>query len=127
MPTVREVYANSALVLWNRPRDGGKPITNYILEKKEPGAKRWSRVTRDPLYPATQYRVQDLVEGCEYEFRVMAENELGTGDPSAPSQPILAKDPIGQSNTSLISFVIIYICFSLTNLNFSFCFCRIRL
>lgn len=104
MPTVREVYANSALVLWNRPRDGGKPITNYILEKKEPGAKRWSRVTRDPLYPATQYRVQDLVEGCEYEFRVMAENELGTGDPSVPSQPILAKDPIGKYDTSLIRF-----------------------
>lgn len=98
MPTVREVYGTNALVLWNRPRDGGKPITNYILEKKEPSAKRWSRATRDPLYPATQYRVQDLVEGCEYEFRVMAENELGTGDPSPPSKPILAKDPIGQFN-----------------------------
>lgn len=96
MPTVREVYATNALVLWNRPRDGGKPITNYILEKKETAAKRWSRATREPLYPATQYRVQDLVEGCEYEFRVMAENELGTGDPSVPSKPILAKDPIGQ-------------------------------
>lgn len=96
MPTVREVYATNALVLWNRPRDGGKPITNYILEKKEPTAKRWSRATREPLYPATQFRVQDLVEGCEYEFRVMAENELGTGDPSEPSKPILAKDPIGQ-------------------------------
>lgn len=95
MPTVREVYATNALVLWNRPRDGGKPITNYILEKRELGAKRWSRVTRDPLYPATQYRVQDLVEGCEYEFRVTAENEIGIGDPSEPSKPILAKDPIG--------------------------------
>ncbi|TWW80211.1 Titin [Takifugu flavidus] len=94
MPTVREVYATNALVLWNRPRDGGKPITNYILEKKETTAKRWSRATREPLYPATQFRVQDLVEGCEYEFRVMAENELGTGDPSEPSKPILAKDPI---------------------------------
>lgn len=99
MPTVREVYATNALVLWNRPRDGGKPITNYILEKKETTAKRWSRATREPLYPATQYRVQDLVEGCEYEFRVMAENELGTGDPSLPSKPILAKDPIGQCDT----------------------------
>lgn len=96
MPMVREVYATNALVLWNRPRDGGKPITNYILEKKETTAKRWSRATREALYPATQFRVQDLVEGCEYEFRVMAENELGMGDPSEPSKPILAKDPIGQ-------------------------------
>lgn len=105
MPTVREVYATNALVLWNRPRDGGKPITNYILEKKEPTAKRWSRATREPLYPATQYRVQDLVEGCEYEFRVMAENELGTGDPSLPSKPILAKDPIGQWATHMDSIL----------------------
>ena len=96
MPSVREVYGSNALVLWTRPRDGGKPIINYILEKKEPTAKRWSRATRDPLYPATQYRVQDLTEGCQYEFRVMAENELGTGDPSVPSKPILAKDPIGE-------------------------------
>lgn len=96
MPTVRELYSTNALVLWTRPRDGGKPIINYILEKKEPSAKRWSRATRDPLYPATQFRVQDLTEGCEYEFRVMAENELGTGDPSVPSKPILAKDPIGE-------------------------------
>lgn len=100
MPTVREVYATNTLVLWTRPRDGGKPITNYILEKREVGAKRWSRATRDHLYPATQYRVQDLIEGCEYEFRVMAENELGIGDPSPPSKPILAKDPIGQCGTN---------------------------
>lgn len=114
MPTVREVYATNALVLWNRPRDGGKPITNYILEKKETTAKRWSRVTRDPLYPATQFRVQDLVEGCEYEFRVMAENELGTGDPSVPSKPILAKDPIGQCDTSQSSFIVgVLLCLNL--------------
>lgn len=96
-PTIKDIFHDSALVIWNRPRDGGKPITNYILERKEPSAKRWSRATRDPIYPATQYRVQDLVEGCEYEFRVMAENEIGTGDPSPPSKPILAKDPIGKS------------------------------
>lgn len=95
-PIVKDVFHDSTLVIWNRPRDGGKPITNYILERKEPSAKRWSRATRDPIYPATQYRVQDLVDGCEYEFRVMAENEIGTGDPSLPSKPILAKDPIGK-------------------------------
>lgn len=93
---MREVYHDSALIIWNRPRDGGKPIHNYILEKKEPSAKRWNRATRDPIYPNTQYRVQDLVEGCQYEFRVTAENEIGTGDPSPPSKPILAKDPIGR-------------------------------
>lgn len=37
----------------------------------------------------------DLLKGCEYEFRVSAENEVGVGDPSPPSKPVFAKDPIG--------------------------------
>lgn len=37
----------------------------------------------------------DLLKGCEYEFRVSAENEVGAGDPSPPSKPVFAKDPIG--------------------------------
>lgn len=96
-PVVKEVYKDTAVVNWNRPRDGGKPITNYILEKKETTLKRWSRATKEPIYPDTQFRVQDLTEGCEYEFRVMAENEIGVGDPSPPSNPVVAKDPIGKS------------------------------
>lgn len=94
-PIVRDVYHDTALVIWTRPRDGGKPITNYYVEKKEVSAKRWSRTTRDRIFPATQYKVEDLIEGCEYEFRVIAENEIGLGDPSPPSKPVLAKDPIG--------------------------------
>lgn len=96
MPIVQEVFKNSALVIWTRPRDGGKPITNYVLEKKETSSKRWSRATRDPIYPDTQYKVQDLTEGCEYEFRAIAENEMGLGDPSEPSKPVIAKDPTGE-------------------------------
>lgn len=95
VPILREVYHDSVLVLWSRPRDGGKPITRYILEKKEPSAKRWSRATKELIYPNTQFRIMDLIEGCQYEFRVTAENEIGIGDPSPPTQPILAKDPVG--------------------------------
>lgn len=94
-PLVKEVTKESALVLWNRPRDGGKPIFAYIVEKKETMANRWTKVSREPIYPDTQFRVTDLLEGCEYEFRVSAENEVGIGDPSPPSKPVFANDPIG--------------------------------
>lgn len=96
-PLVKEVTKDSALVLWNRPRDGGKPIFAYIVEKKETMATRWTKVSREPIYPDTQLRVTDLLEGCEYEFRVSAENEIGIGDPSPPSKPVFANDPIGMS------------------------------
>lgn len=94
-PIVTEVTKDSALVTWNKPNDGGKPITNYILEKRETMSKRWARVTKEPIHPYTKFRVPDLLEGCQYEFRVAAENEIGIGDPSPPSKPVFAKDPIG--------------------------------
>lgn len=59
-------------------------------------ATRWVRVTKEPIFPSTQFKVPDLLEGCQYEFRVSAENEIGVGDPSPPSKPIFARDPIGK-------------------------------
>lgn len=39
-PTVKEVYHDSALISWEPPADGGKPITGYIVERKETMANR---------------------------------------------------------------------------------------
>lgn len=92
---VKEIYKDKALISWLQPADGGKPITNYIVERKETKANMWSRAGKDRIYPNTEYWVPDLLKGCEFEFRVMAENVIGIGDPSPPSKPIYAKDPIG--------------------------------
>jgi len=94
---IKEIYKDTALISWIQPADGGKPITNYTVERKETKANMWTKAGKDRIYPNTEYWVPDLLQGCEYEFRVMAENEIGTGDPSLPSKPILAKDPIGKS------------------------------
>lgn len=40
-----------------------------------------------------QYGVKDVVEGIEYEFRVSAINTSGVGEPSAPSEFVIARDP----------------------------------
>ena len=34
-----------------------------------------------------------MVEGNEYQYRIVAENKVGEGPPGPPSQPVLAKDP----------------------------------
>lgn len=41
-PVIKEVYHDSALVCWEPPADGGKPITGYIVERKETMANRWN-------------------------------------------------------------------------------------
>jgi len=56
---------------------------------------RWIRITRDAVND-TKYRVTELVEGNEYQFRIMAENRIGVGPPGPPSETILAKDPWGE-------------------------------
>lgn len=94
-PVVKEVYKDTALIAWNPPEsDGGQPVTNYVVERKETLGKRWARCGTERI-PSLEYKVSDLLPGCEYEFRVSAENSVGVGDPSIPSKPAFARDPIG--------------------------------
>lgn len=94
MPVIKEVYKDTVLLCWEPPADGGKPITNYIVEKKESRSSNWVCEGSDHI-PVPEYLVPELLEGCEYEFRVMAENVIGIGDPSQSTRPVFAKDPIG--------------------------------
>ena len=96
-PTVSEIFKDSCIVTWEPPsHDGGSPITGYHLERRVTSSNRWIFVTRDAISDTT-FKVTDLIEGNEYEFRVAAENKVGTGPPSEPSEPFTARDPWGKS------------------------------
>ena len=64
---------------------------------------RWVRCNTERIYPKVEYWVTELLQGCEYEFRVSAENVVGAGDPSPPSKPVFAKDPIGKLTSTTYS------------------------
>lgn len=49
-PTVKEVYHDSALISWEPPADGGKPITVYIVERKETMANRYTDTQNSGIY-----------------------------------------------------------------------------
>ena len=97
IPEVSDVDKTSATLTWTVPtKDGGSKITGYVVEKRERGRDRWVRINRTPVQETT-LSITDLVEKNEYEFRVTAENKIGLGEPSGPSERIIAKPPFGES------------------------------
>lgn len=76
---------------WAAPKsDGGAPIQNYVIQKKEKGSPYWVNAAKVPA-GRTEGRVPDLTEGQDYEFRVIAENLAGQSEPSEPSDVVTAK------------------------------------
>jgi hypothetical protein len=76
---------------WTPPvKDGGSPITGYVIEKREKGSPRWTKAG-ETKGPDCKGRAENLEEGVTYEFRVRAVNAAGPGEPSEASKPITAK------------------------------------
>lgn len=83
------------MLSWTPPyEDGGSPITGYHIERTTTKVTRWLRVKA--VVTDTTFKVDDLVEGTEYKFRIIAENKIGLGPESEPSESVLAKDPWGE-------------------------------
>lgn len=95
-PTDIEVTSSTSeamTICWKRPAsDGGSRISGYIIEKREKQGVRWVRVNKKPVYDL-RVKASGLRGGCEYEFRVFAENAAGLSEPSLPSPLTQAEDP----------------------------------
>ena len=90
---INEACKDRVFLAWTRPReDGGSRITGYFVERREAGSERWIRVNK-VLITNLSYVVQGLVEHAEYQFRVIAVNNVGEGEPSDPTEIIASEDP----------------------------------
>uniref|UniRef100_H2YFC9 non-specific serine/threonine protein kinase n=1 Tax=Ciona savignyi TaxID=51511 RepID=H2YFC9_CIOSA len=89
---VTSVNNNSVTLAWGRPKhDGGSEIAGYAVEKKIRSGLRWIRANKKTILDM-RYKVQDLSENQEYEFRVFAKNDKGLSDPATLNQVITVKD-----------------------------------
>jgi titin len=77
-------------LIWDTPvSDGGAPITHYILERRSLNKDIWVKVDETS---ETSGKATRLTEKHQYEFRVMAENDVGCSEPCY-SEIITAKLP----------------------------------
>lgn len=95
-PVVFDVSRDGMTVAWEPPdEDGGLEVSGYIIERKEVRSDRWVRANKNPI-TMTRYRSTELIEGLEYEHRIIAINARGLSKPSLPSKPAVATDPVGK-------------------------------
>lgn len=74
--------------------DGGKPVSHYVVEKKDKKTGEWTPVSKFCRGPECE--VTGLEEGHQYDFRVSAVNDQGQSEPLVTTKPITAKYPFGQ-------------------------------
>lgn len=86
---LKEVSRGSVTIIWEPPlNDGGARIHHYIVERREASRRTWQQSGGK----CTQHilKIQDLLEGVPYFFRVSAENQHGVGEAFELTEPVIA-------------------------------------
>ncbi|XP_047462187.1 immunoglobulin-like and fibronectin type III domain-containing protein 1 isoform X2 [Mugil cephalus] len=77
-----EVTESSATCIefrWRPPKDdGGSPVINYIMERRQVGRNTWKKIGEIPGVPS--YRDRDVDRGRKYCYRIRAVTTEGTSD-----------------------------------------------
>lgn len=102
---VVDTTKTSVTLGWIKPAyDGGSPITNYVVEKREGEEQEWTVVSTKGEVRTTEYVVSHLQPSINYYFRVSAINCAGQGEPIEMMEPVQAKDILGTVLFSDLSF-----------------------
>ncbi|XP_076840521.1 contactin-3 isoform X3 [Brachyhypopomus gauderio] len=94
---VDHVTETTAFVSWSPGPDNHSPISSYAIQARTPFSLGWQAVKTVPeILGRSQLTapVTELSPWVEYEFRVLATNAIGTGEPSKPSRKIRTKDAL---------------------------------
>ncbi|XP_075863295.1 contactin-1 isoform X1 [Microcebus murinus] len=88
---IEDIRATSVGLTWSRGSDNHSPISKYTIQTKTILSDDWKDAKTDPPIIEGNMeaaRAVDLIPWMEYEFRVVATNTLGIGEPSIPSNKI---------------------------------------
>ncbi|XP_037669666.1 protein sidekick-1 isoform X2 [Choloepus didactylus] len=85
--------ASDLTLQWTAGSAGTAPTTGYVIEARPSDEGLWDMFVKSIPRSATSYTVSldKLRQGVSYEFRVVAVNEVGYGEPSSPSTAVSAQ------------------------------------
>ncbi|KAM6041185.1 contactin-2 isoform 1-T2 [Theristicus caerulescens] len=92
---VRDISDSTIQLSWSRGFDNHSPIARYIVEARTLLSNKWKQMRTNPVNiegNAETAQVVNLIPWMDYEFRVLASNILGVGEPSLPSSKIRTKE-----------------------------------
>ncbi|NXG05993.1 CNTN3 protein, partial [Sakesphorus luctuosus] len=104
--SVVEITDTTAQISWQEGTDNHSPVTTYTIQARTPFSVGWQQVTTVPdvidgkTLTAT---VVDLNPWVEYEFRVVATNKIGGGEPSLPSEKVRTEEAVPETAPSEVS------------------------
>ena len=90
-----DVTKSSVALAWSRPKDdGGSAITGYFVEYKEVSSETWSR--HQTKVTSTMFTLPGLTPDTDFQFRIIAVNDIGESGAGPVSDPVTCKDPFGK-------------------------------
>ena len=94
--SISDITETSCMLRWKpSERDGGLPITKYIIESREARRSMWNQAGTVNA-GTTQFSPKNLSIGNEYYFRVKAVNEEGESSPLESDEAVVPKKKIGK-------------------------------
>ncbi|CAL8254341.1 unnamed protein product [Arctogadus glacialis] len=92
---VKEVTEATAALSWGPGPDHHSPVLGFSVQARSTFSLGWQAVATVPEALGGRQlsaTVTDLSPWVEYEFRVLAANAIGTGEPSQPSRRVRSKE-----------------------------------
>ncbi|KAJ7998557.1 hypothetical protein DPEC_G00206140 [Dallia pectoralis] len=103
---VGEFTDTTAQLSWGSGPDNHSPVTTYTIQARTPFSIGWQAIRTVPDSVPGQMlhaTVIDLNPWVDYEFRVVAINRVGVGEPSMQSKPIRMKAAVPEVTPANVS------------------------
>ncbi|XP_024602861.1 contactin-3 isoform X2 [Neophocaena asiaeorientalis asiaeorientalis] len=94
---VDEITDTTAQLSWKEGTDNHSPVISYSVQARTPFSVGWQTATTVPEVIDGKTRTATVVElnpWVEYEFRVVANNKIGGGEPSLPSEKVRTEEAV---------------------------------